>query len=166
MSTLWSVLNVATKTLLFIVNAIVTMHRFLTHTPSLFCPMNFIQEINYNELEYWNNLLTLFLETRFKFVTFRLDKQGLERNVWQRMIDLSGERFFMIDPISARTASEMLHKLTYQPISTSSVRVGANELDEIRAVTIHFDSICICGKGLLSVYIMINNGLDLWQYIL
>ena len=86
-----------------------------------------------------------FLETRFKFVTFKLDKQGLARDTWQRMIDLSGERFFMIDPISARTASDMLHKLTYEPISCTSVRVGANELDEIRAVTIHFDSICICG---------------------
>lgn len=103
---------------------------------------------------YLSSLLHFCAETRFKFVTFKLDKQGLARDTWQRMIDLSGERFFMIDPISARNASDMLHKLTYEPISCTSVRVGANELDEIRAVTIHFDSICICGE--LSLVVIIS----------
>lgn len=85
-------------------------------------------------------------ETRFKFITFRLEKQGVSRESWQNMYEVSGERYFTFDHISSRVATEMLHKLIYQPVQCTSVRVGANEFDEIRAVTIHFDSLCICGK--------------------
>lgn len=64
----------------------------------------------------------------------------------QQLDDLADNKRSVIEHMGTRDAADMVHKLLYSPVHCGSVRVGANELDEVRAVTIHYDSLCICGE--------------------
>ncbi|XP_067931781.1 uncharacterized protein [Watersipora subatra] len=93
-------------------------------------------------------------ETRFKYITFKLEPENLTESTWAQLRDFCEARLSSLQLLDTREAQEMVHNLLYRPIKCDSVRVGANEIDELRAVTIYSDSLYICGCMLDSVVTM------------